>query len=75
MKEVLAEGISQLKEKEQMVLSLYYMEDLNMKQIAYVLQVSEPRVSQIHTSAIKKLRKFMQKYNDEKEIKNVSGVL
>ncbi len=73
--EILAEGISRLKEKEQTVLSLYYIEELNMKQIAYVLQVSEPRVSQIHTSAIKKLRQFMQKFNDEKEIKNVSGVL
>ena len=46
--EVLAEGIKKLKENEQLVISLYYIDDLNMRQIADVLQVSEPRVSQIH---------------------------
>ena len=65
--EVLAEGIRSLKENEQMVISLYYVEELNMKQIAEVLSVSEPRVSQIHANAIKKLRKHMEKFNEEKE--------
>lgn len=73
--EVLAEGISQLKENEQLVISLYYIDELNMRQIASVLQVSEPRVSQIHSNAVRKLRKFMEKFNEEKEIGNVSGIL
>ena len=59
--EVLAEGISQLKENEQLVVSLYYIDELNMRQIAQVLEVSEPRVSQIHTNAIRKLKKHMER--------------
>ncbi|WP_122643821.1 sigma-70 family RNA polymerase sigma factor [Luxibacter massiliensis] len=73
--EVLAQGISELKENEQLVVSLYYIDELNMRQIAEILQVSEPRISQIHTNAIKKLRKYMQKFNEERESKNVSRIL
>ncbi|MEZ3488077.1 MAG: FliA/WhiG family RNA polymerase sigma factor [Lachnospiraceae bacterium] len=65
--EVLAEGVGTLKENEQLVISLYYIDELNMRQIADVLNVSEPRVSQIHTNAIKKLRKHMERFNEEKE--------
>ena len=65
--EVLADGISALKENEQMVVSLYYIEELNMRQIAEVMEVSEPRVSQIHANAIRKLRKHMEKFSEEKE--------
>lgn len=73
--EVLAEGIRLLKENEQLVISLYYLEELNMRQIAEVLQVSEPRVSQIHSNSIKKLKKHMQKFNQEGEKRHVSGIL
>ncbi len=73
--EVLARGISELKENEQLVVSLYYIDELNMRQIAEILQVSDPRISQIHTNAIKKLRKYMQKFNEERESKNVSRIL
>ena len=74
--EVLAEGVGTLKENEQLVISLYYIEELNMRQIADVLEVSEPRVSQIHTNAIKKLRKHMERFNEERESKkNVSRIL
>ena len=38
-----------------------------MRQIAEVMEVSEPRVSQIHANAIRKLRKHMEKFNEEKE--------
>ena len=61
-RQVLAEAISNLKEKEKMVISLYYMEELNMGQIAQVLGVSEPRISQIHSSAIRKLKAHMSSY-------------
>lgn len=73
--EILAEGIEGLKENEQLVISLYYIEELNMRQIARIMDVSEPRISQIHTNAIKKLKKYMQKFNEEKESKDVSGIL
>ena len=73
--QVLADGIGTLKENEKLVISLYYIDELNMRQIADVLSVSEPRVSQIHTNAIKKLRKHMERFNEEKESRNVSRVL
>lgn len=57
--ETLADAINSLKEKERMVISLYYVEELNMGQIAKVMEVSEPRISQIHSAAIRKLRAYM----------------
>jgi RNA polymerase sigma factor for flagellar operon FliA len=52
----LAEHISELPEKEKLVMALYYDEELNLKEIGEVLGVTESRVSQIHSSAIKRLR-------------------
>jgi RNA polymerase sigma factor for flagellar operon FliA len=54
--EALAKSIENLPEKEKLVMSLYYDEELNLKEIGEVLGVSESRVSQIHTQAIKRLR-------------------
>ncbi|GAU09049.1 FliA/WhiG family RNA polymerase sigma factor [Desulfoplanes formicivorans] len=55
--------IEQLPHKEALVLSLYYTEELNMREIAQVLEVTEGRVSQLHSQAIKKLReKFSTAY-------------
>lgn len=62
LREKLVEGIRSLREKEQLVLSLYYEKGLNMRRIAQVLDVSEPRVSQIHSRAIQKLRFYLQSY-------------
>ncbi len=50
------EGIKQLPEKHRLVLSLYYYEDLNLKEIGQVLDVTESRVSQLHTQAVLKLK-------------------
>ena len=61
-RQMLAEAIECLKEKEKMVISLYYVEELNMGQIAQILEVSEPRISQIHSSAIRKLKAYMGSY-------------
>lgn len=73
---MLADGIRSLKENEQTVISLYYMEELNMKEIAGILHVSEPRISQIHAGAIRKLREyFTEKTKMEREGYHVSGVL
>jgi RNA polymerase sigma factor for flagellar operon FliA len=52
----LAEAIGTLSEKEQMVISLYYKEELTMKEIAAVLNLGESRVCQIHALALPKLR-------------------
>lgn len=60
--QILAEGIASLRENEQLVLSLYYEKELTMKEIAQVLGVSAPRVSQIHSCAIEHLRTIMEQY-------------
>lgn len=52
----LVEAIKTLPEREQLVLSLYYDEELNLKEIGAVLGVSESRVSQIHSQAAARLR-------------------
>ncbi|MFG1500802.1 FliA/WhiG family RNA polymerase sigma factor [Halobacteriovorax sp. XZX-3] len=54
------EGIEQLPEKQRLVLSLYYYEDLNLKEIGQVLDVTESRVSQLHTQAVMKLKAKLQ---------------
>lgn len=64
LQQVLAEAISSLQENEQIVLSLYYEKNLHMKEIAQVMGVSEPRISQIHSRAIQKLREQMGTYMD-----------
>lgn len=52
--------IAELPDKERMVLGLYYQEELNLKEIGKVLNVSESRVSQIHSQAMARLRARMQ---------------
>ena len=56
LKSRLQEAIEELPEREQTILSLYYIEELNMKEVAAVLGVGEARVSQLHTKIILKLR-------------------
>ena len=58
----LEEGIAALRPNEQMVLSLYYEKELTMKEIAQVLGVSAPRISQIHSRAIQQLQAYMKQY-------------
>ncbi len=67
MQRTLAAGISQLRENEQIVLSLYYERNLHLKEIAQVMELSEPRISQIHTRAIQKLRTYMENYLNDTE--------
>jgi RNA polymerase sigma factor for flagellar operon FliA len=61
IKERLAEAIGTLSEKEQLIVSLYYREELTMKEIAKVVQLGESRVSQIHAIALPKLRAALQR--------------
>ena len=62
LQQVLAKAIASLQENEQIVLSLNYEKNLHMKEIAQVMGVSEPRISQIHSRAIQKLRDHMSRY-------------
>ena len=62
----LAEAIEGLPEREKLVLSLYYQEELNLKEIGAVLGVSESRVSQIHSQAALRLRGRLSGWHDDK---------
>lgn len=59
---VLAEGIASLRKNEQIVLSLHYEKNLQLKEIAQVMDLSAPRISQIHARAIEKLRAYLEEY-------------
>lgn len=61
MKKILADMIESLPEKERLVITLYYYEGLLLKDIAEILEVSESRVSQIHSKVLAKLRAKLQK--------------
>ena len=59
---ILAEAISKLRKNEQLVLSLHYEKNLQLKEIAQVMDLSAPRISQIHARAIEKLRQYLEEY-------------
>jgi RNA polymerase sigma factor FliA len=56
LKDIITKAIEELPERQRLVLSLYYYEDLNLKEIGRVLRVTESRVSQLHAQAIMRLR-------------------
>ena len=59
MMEALTESIESLPEREKTIVSLYYVEEMNLKEIGAVLEVSESRVSQVLSATIKQLRKHL----------------
>lgn len=59
LKEILLESLESLTEKEKKVIILYYYEELTLKEISISLEVSESRVSQLHTKALQKMRSKM----------------
>jgi RNA polymerase sigma factor for flagellar operon FliA len=61
IKEAVARAIEQLPEKERLVISLYYLEELTMKEAGKVLNITESRVSQIHSQAVRRLRAKLRK--------------
>jgi RNA polymerase sigma factor for flagellar operon FliA len=61
LKDAVARAIEQMPEKERMVISLYYLEELTMKETGKVLNITESRVSQIHSQAILRLRAKLKK--------------
>jgi RNA polymerase sigma factor for flagellar operon FliA len=62
-REQLAESIERLPERERLVLSLYYEQELNLKEIGEVLEVSESRVCQIHGQAVMRLRAAAKRWS------------
>ena len=59
---VLGEALELLTDKEQKVITLYYYEDLTLKEISNILEVSESRISQLHTRALQKMKTKMGNY-------------
>lgn len=66
LNEVLKESINQLKEKEKLVVSLYYKEEIKLKEISKILNISNSRASQIHSMALEKLGKSIREYLQDK---------
>lgn len=56
IRSVIVKTVEELPEKQKLVLSLYYYEDLNLKEIGRILDVTESRVSQLHTQAMQKIK-------------------
>ena len=62
MSKVLGEVLELLTEKEKKVITLYYYEELTLKEISNILEVSESRISQLHTRALQKMKTKMGSY-------------
>lgn len=61
LKELLSNSIDSLNENERLVISLYYYEELTYKEIGHVMELSESRISQIHSKAILKIKNYLDK--------------
>lgn len=62
LKKVLEEALELLTEKERKVIELYYYEELTLKEISSILEVSESRISQLHTRGLQKMKTRMGNY-------------
>ena len=65
IKAILATAVDTLPKKERLVVSLYYFDEMTMKEIGQVLGVNESRVSQLHTKAMLRLRTKLKKMNGQ----------
>ena len=61
LKDTLAQAIDKLPEKERLVVSLYYYDELTLKEISLIMHLSEARISQLHTKAIMRMRGSLSK--------------
>lgn len=64
MKDMLTRAIDRLPEKERTVISLYYYEEMTLKEISMVLHLSEARISQLHTKAIFRMRSYLTRMQE-----------
>lgn len=72
LRQELAQAIGRLPEKEKLVVALYYYEELTLKEIGAVLEVTESRVCQLHGRALRRLRgSLSRKKNKKKELKEL----
>ncbi|WP_457621661.1 sigma-70 family RNA polymerase sigma factor [Persephonella sp.] len=62
LKKIISDIISKLNERERLVITLYYYEELSMKEIGEVLGLTESRISQIHTKTMMKIKNMIKKY-------------
>ena len=62
LKQLMAKAIESLTEKERLVITLYYYEEMTLKEISLTLEVSESRVSQLHTKALIKMKALLGDY-------------
>lgn len=65
LRDIIAQSIDQLNENERAVISLYYFEELKLKDIARILGVTQSRVSQIHAKALMKMKLRLKKYIED----------
>ncbi len=65
LKEVVADAIRSLSEKEQMVVSLYYHDELTLKEVGNIMNLTESRICQIHTMALIKLKIKLKEYYEK----------
>ena len=72
MKDLIGSRMSELPEKEQLVLVLYYYEELTLKEIGEILDVTESRVCQIHTKAILRLKSKIQRNEGKQSIGQIT---
>ena len=70
----LATALSGLPERERMVMALYYYEELNLREIGAVLDVSESRVCQIHSQALFRLRSRMGSWREKDNRRDDSSI-
>jgi RNA polymerase sigma factor for flagellar operon FliA len=62
MREALVAAIKVLPEREQFIMGMYYEQDMNLKEIAEVLKITEARVSQLHSQTVARLRARLRSY-------------
>ncbi len=67
LKKIISKVLSSLSKKEQLVLSLYYYDELTLREIAKVLDLTESRISQIHSKAIIRLRAKLRPYYEDSQ--------
>ena len=65
LKDTLAKAIDRLPEKERTVVSLYYYEELTLKEISLIMHLTEARISQLHTKAIFRMRGYLAQNKDD----------
>ena len=73
MRDLIAQALDELSERERLVLTFYYYEELTLREIGEVLEVTESRVCQIHTKAIFRLRAKLERKLNERPLERLSA--